>query len=151
MRRLRLLIPVLAVVFLLGGIGLWKVRHDPQATSSSVYGKDSVLKVLDGEGVHVKQTAPTNLYAMFGLEPGSSLGIWTEMGFLDVTFFPQSVEGKLKVEEVGQYAWRIHGWKSDPQDVGSNRPRHFIIHRNLFMMTDDEHLHGVVKKALGAK
>lgn len=146
----RWLLPILIGILLVGGAFAWQSGRSRQAA-----GENSTVTqfqaLLERAGLQVEKTAQTNTYSMFGLKPGSSTGFWTDQGVLDVVFFSERIEGRLRIEEVGGYNWQIHGWRPDPLDplhFGSNRPQYFIIHRNLFIMTDTPSLAESVKAAL---
>lgn len=152
MRRFRWQLLAVAVVVLLSGLVAWWVQRNTHTSGPDLYDMAALQKAMARHGLEVKSSAETNTYALFpGLGPGSAWGLLTAEGHMDVIFFSEPVEGRLSVQEVGQFDWKIQGWTDSPRELGSNRPIYFTIHRNLFIKTDSQPLHTRVRHALGAR
>lgn len=146
MRRFRWLIWGLLLFVLAGGAGFWMSGRGDQVGKDHLANREEILGLLASEGVQVKRDFGTNAYAIFDLEPDAALGVETDAGFMQIILFPETVEGRLEVEQVGEYGWKVHNWRPVPQSMGSNHTLYFTIHRNLFIMADNEQVHAQAQR-----
>lgn len=141
-----IILAVLTIGLVVSG-GAWVIQRNP-TMGGQQYNKESFLKLVSQSKITVQRSADSNTYSSFGLEPGASQVIWTDLGTMDVVFFPTDIAGKVTIQEVGQYSWEIRGLAQEPQKVGSNRPLYFIVHGNLLIQTDDQQLLSALQRAL---
>ncbi len=128
--------------------GLWLAQR--QVGHAESLNPASVAEALESVGLHVDRTFETHLEAFFDLGRGGSTAYATDLGVIDVAFFSHTVEGRVLVEEVGNFQWRFHGL-GKPREVGSNHQLYFIIHRNVVVVVHEEELHQRVQEALNRK
>jgi hypothetical protein len=111
-------------------------------------------RFLDDRDINVKSVHHSKLESFFqGIEKAAFFR--TEKGVLEVIFFPEPRGAEtVKVTEqrkAGRYLYSFEGQpNSSPHEGGfdANRPMYFLMHRNWFIVLENEELYVAVKSAL---
>lgn len=121
------------------------------------YSEKDFLNLVKKERIEV-HGVKQSLYETFFKETREAKWISTDLGVIDVVFFPGSTDAESiivresKTSPLTNYKYAVAG--KDPTDtptIQSNRPLYFTAHRNLFIITDNPELDGALKEVLREK
>jgi hypothetical protein len=111
-------------------------------------------RFLEDRGIDVKSVHHSKLESLFqGIEKAAFFR--TEKGVIEVIFFPDPGGAeKVRVTEqrkAGRYLYSFEGQPNPrPHEGGfdASRPMYFLMHRNWFIVLENEELYNAVKSAL---
>lgn len=137
-----LAICLLAVVF-----GAWLLTSNKEALEESrSHDHKSFASLVSKAGISIQTSEDSNSYAVFGLEPGDSRIIRTDIGTMDVIAFPSAIEETVKIRHLNDLGWEVSGVGGSPIIVEAGQDLKFLVTRNILVLLHDDRLAEALQK-----